>query len=261
MDLELEGTTALVMASTSGLGKAAARTLAAEGANVVCNGRNQQRVDAAVADLTHLPGTVTGVTADLTDPDAIEALVTETARTFDSIDHLITNMSGPRTGPAVEITDDQWQGAYNRLVMSAIRAIRAAVPYLREDGGSIVMMTSRTTREIIEQYALSNALRLALVGLNKTLAKELGPEIRVNAVAPGPFATGRIETLVEESLETGRFDSREVAYEAWAGNIPLERPGEPSELGDLIAYLSSPRASYITGATVPIDGGVTDAPL
>lgn len=261
MDLGLTDETALVTASSSGLGKACARAFAAEGANVVCNGRDPERLDATIDELRGLDGTVTGVTADLTDPDAIDALIAETVDTFGGLDHLVTNIAGPSTAPVLDIDDETWQSTYDRLFMSALRSVRTAAPHLRSGGGSIVMMTSRTTREIIEEYALSNVFRLALVGLNKTLATELAPEIRVNAVAPGPFETGRIDTLVTESVESGRFDSREAAYDAWAGDIPLGRPGDPSELGDLVAYLASERASYVTGATVPIDGGVTDAPL
>lgn len=261
MDLGLANDTALVTASSSGLGRACARALANEGANVVCNGRDQDRLDAAVEALEGTPGTVRGVAADLTDPDAIDALVSETVDTFGGLDHLVTNVAGPSTARALDIDDGTWQATYDLLFMSALRSIRTAAPALTEGGGSIVMMTSRTTREIIEEYALSNVFRLALVGLNKTLAKELAPAVRVNAVAPGPFETGRIGTLVAESVESGRFESREAAYEAWAGDVPLGRPGEPSELGDLVAYLASERASYVTGATVPIDGGVTDAPL
>jgi 3-oxoacyl-[acyl-carrier protein] reductase len=261
MDLELDDGTALVTASSSGLGKACARALASEGASVVCNGRDPDRLEDAVAELDGLKGSVTGVTADLTDPDAIDALVSETASTFGGLDHLVTNIAGPSMAPALDVDDETWHGAYERVFLSALRTIRAAAPLLRDGGGSIVMMTSRTTREVIEKYALSNVFRLALVGLNKTLAKELAPSIRVNAIAPGPFETGRIETLVEESLEQGQFDSRAAAREAWAEDVPLGRPGEPSELGDLVAYLASDRASYVTGATIPIDGGATDMPL
>ena len=261
MDLRLDGKTALVSASSSGLGKACVRSFADEGANVVCNGRDADQLEAMVAEFDDSNGDVVGVTADLTDPEAIDALVSETIDTFGGLDHLVTNIGGPSPASALDIDSEAWDEAYDRLFMSALRLIQRTATELKDGGGSIVMMTSRTTREIIEGYALSNVFRLALVGLNKTLSKELAPEIRVNAVAPGPFETGRIEALASESTEQGRFETREEAYEACGGNIPLGRPGEPSELGDLVTYLASGRASYITGATVPIDGGVTDAPL
>jgi 3-oxoacyl-[acyl-carrier protein] reductase len=261
MDLGIDGNTALVTASSSGFGLACARALAREGANVVCNGRDPDRLDAAVAELAELDGDVVGITADLTEPDDVSALVDGTVDAFGGLDHLVTNIAGPASKPFEEIADEEWLSTYELLVLSVVRTSRAAAPHLADGGGSIVSITSRTVREALENYGLSNAVRLAVVGLDKTLSLEFAPEVRVNAVAPGPFETGRIETLVEQSLDHGEYDSREAAYEAWAGDVPLGRPGDPAELGDLVAFLSSPRASYITGATIPIDGGVTRAPL
>jgi NAD(P)-dependent dehydrogenase (short-subunit alcohol dehydrogenase family) len=261
MDLELDGNVALVTGSSRGLGKACARTLAAEGASVVCNGRDEEQLAATVADLDGLDGDVVGVSADLTDADAVAALVDETVATFGGLDHVVTSVGGPATRPFLDLGDDDWLRSYELLVLSVVRVVRAAAPHLQDGGGSVVSITSRTVRETIAEYGLSNAHRLAIVGLNATLARELAPEVRVNNVAPGPFATGRIDQLVEESLATGAYDSREAAREAWVGGVPLGRPGDPAELGDLVAFLLSSRASYVTGETVSIDGGVTQAPL
>jgi 3-oxoacyl-[acyl-carrier protein] reductase len=262
MDLRLADDVALVTGSSSGFGEACARSLAQEGANVVCNGRDEDRLAATVADLDAAgPGEVVGVAADLTDPDAIRALVDETVATFGGLDRLVTNVGGPATRPFLDIDDEAWLDAFQRLFMSVVRTVRAAAPHLREGGGSVVSITSRTVRETIPDYGLSNALRLAIVGLDATLARELAPDVRVNAVAPGPFETGRIDELVAESVANGTYESEAAAREAWAGDVPLDRPGDPAELGDLVAFLLSPRAGYVTGETVSIDGGVTRTPL
>ena len=139
--------------------------------------------------------------------------------------------------------------------MSVVRVTRAAYPHLAEgEAGSIVNITSRSVREVIDDLVLSNAVRRAVIGLMQTQAREFAPEVRVNAVLPGAHETPRIAELIEAAVERGEYDSYEAGLADWA-DAPLERVGQPEELGDVVAYLSSARSSYVTGTALPVDGG------
>ncbi|MFY4811277.1 SDR family oxidoreductase [Haloarcula sp. AONF1] len=258
MDLELDGNAALCTAATSGLGLASAEALAADGANVAVCGRTPEHVDEARDRLESIgdgDGDVLAVEADITDPDQIEALVEETVDSFGGLDHVVTSAGGPAPGPFMETTEREWYSAYDLLVMSVVWTTRAAYPYLRDsEAGTIVNITSRSVREVIDDLVLSNAVRRAVIGLMKTQASEFAPEVRVNAVLPGAHETPRIEELVEAAVERGEYDSYEDGIESWA-DAPLQRVGQPEELGDVVAFLSSARSSYVTGTALPVDGG------
>jgi NAD(P)-dependent dehydrogenase (short-subunit alcohol dehydrogenase family) len=257
MDLQVEGNAALVTASSSGLGYASAEALAREGADVAICGRDADRLDDAAADLRAVAdGDVLAVQTDITERDEVEALVAETADTFGGIDHLVTSAGGPRSGPFLDMDDDDWYGAYDLLVMSVVWATRAAHDHLAAgEAGSIVNVTSRSVAEVIDGLVLSNSVRRAVIGLMKTQAREFAPDIRVNAVLPGSHETSRIEELIEQGVERGEFDDYEEGREAWGSDVPLGRIGDPAAFGDAVAWLASPRASYLTGTAVPIDGG------
>lgn len=263
MSLQLDGNVALVTASSSGLGKASAAVFAREGANVVVNGRDEDRLDEAVSALDSLgDGRVVGVAGDLTDPADVDHLVTSTLETFGGLDHLVTSAGGPPSGPFLELDDDDWYEAFDLLVMSVVRLVRAAADPLRaDDGGTIVTITSRSVKEAIDSLVLSNAVRMGVIGLEKTLSKELAPDVRANAVLPGPHETPRIREIVEQAVDRGDVDSYEAGLDAHASDIPLERIGDPMELGEVVAFLSSPRSSYLTGVAVPIDGGMSASNL
>ncbi len=257
MSLDFDGQVALVTASSSGLGRASAESLAEGNAHVVMNGRDPEQLNEAVESVDELgSGEVIGVTADLTDKADIESLVSQTVDEFGTIDHLVTSAGGPPSGPFMEMEDDDWYQAFDLLVMSVVRLVRESAEHLQAgDGGTVVNITSRSVKEAIDSLVLSNSVRMSVIGLEKTLSKELAPEVRVNAVLPGPHETSRIEDLINQGVERGEYDSYEDGLEARGDGIPLGRIGEPRELGDTVAFLSSDHSSYINGVAIPIDGG------
>ena len=263
MDLQIEGNAALVTASSSGLGKASAKALASEGVDVVLNGRDEDRLaDAKEAVEAVATGGVVTQPGDLTEPSDIEAMVERTVEEFGSLDHLVTSAGGPPSGSFLDTDDDDWYEAYDLLVMSAVRLAREAQPHLAagDETGTIVNITSRSVKEAIDDLVLSNSVRMGVIGLEKTLSKEFAPDIRANAVLPGPHETSRIQDLVEAAVERGDYDTYEEGLDNWAGN-PLERIGDPMELGNTVAFLSSPKSGFINGTAITIDGGTTGANL
>ena len=257
MDLDIEGNAALVTASSSGLGKASATALAREGVNVVLNGRDEERLDDAAEEVRETAtGDVATRVGDLTDREAVEGLVEHTVSEFGGLDHLVISSGGPTRLRFGETTDEDWYQAYDLLVMSVVRAVRAAEPHLREgDGGTIVNITSRVVKEATPTNVLSSSVRMAVIGLEKTLTEEFGPDIRANAVLPGAHRTPRITDGAEAAVERGEYDSLEDALAERGEGVPLGRIGDPMELGNTVAFLSSPLSGYINGQSIVIDGG------
>ena len=259
MDLGLDSDTALCTAASSGLGYASAAALAREGANVAICGYTPEHVERAERQLRELSDDagVLAVEADITDPDELTAFVETTVDEFGGLDRVVTSAGGPPSGPFRETDDRDWYQAYDMLVMSVVWTLRAARPHLIESGGSIVAITSRTVREVADGLVLSNSVRRGVIGLIKTVAREFAPGVRANAVLPGAHETGRIEELIEAAVERGEVPDYEAGYEDWAADVPLDRIGEPGELGDIVAFLASDRASFVNGAALPVDGGST----
>ena len=257
MDLGIDGDAALVTAGTAGLGLASAEALARAGCDVAVCGRDEERLADAERRLESAgDGAVLGVSADITEGEEIEGFVGDAVRSFGGLDHVVTSAGGPPSGSFLDTDDDDWYRAYDLLVMSVVRTVRAAHPTLAEDGGgTVVCITSRSVREVIDELVLSNAVRRGVIGLMKTLSREFAPEVRANAVLPGAHETGRIEELVEDAVERGDAESYEAGLADWADGIPLERVGDPTELGETVAWLSSERSSYVSGTAVPVDGG------
>ncbi|RQG93385.1 SDR family oxidoreductase [Natrarchaeobius chitinivorans] len=262
MDLGIDGNAALVTASSSGLGKAAATALAREGANVVVNGRDEDRLAAAKADIEKVAtGEVLALQGDITEADDVERLVETTVDEFGGLDHLVTSAGGPPSGPFLETDDEDWYDAYDLLVMSVVRLAREAEPHLREgDGGSIVTITSLSVKEAVDSLVLSNSVRMGVIGLEKTISREFAPDVRANAVLPGSHETSRISELVDQAVDRGEYDSYEAGLEDWVDN-PLGRIGDPMELGNTVAFLCSPAAGFVNGESVVVDGGAAGSNL
>ncbi|WP_436348522.1 SDR family oxidoreductase [Natronorubrum sp. FCH18a] len=261
MDLDIRGNAALITASSSGLGKVSAKALAREGVDVVINGRDEKRLEDAATEIEAVAtGTVITQPGDLTDADDVETLVERTVSEFGRLDHLVTSAGGPpRMGP-LDATEEDWYDTFDLLVMSVVRLVQHAEPHLAADsGGTITNITSRSVKRANPGNVLSSSIRMAVVGFEKTLSRELAPEIRANAVLPGSHETPRVTESLERSVEDGTYDRMENALADKTSSIPVDRLGDPMETGDLVAYLSSPRSGFINGQAIVVDGGSMDS--
>ena len=259
MDLGLKDKVALVAASSKGLGYGVARHLAAEGARVSLCSRSADAVQAAADALASETGADTLASAcDVRNPADIQAWVDKTAAAWGSIDCLLVNAGGPPAKTVKEMDDADWQAAFELTLLSSVRMIAATLPQMT-NGGSILTVTSGSVREPIPRLALSTVMRAGVAGLVKTLADELADDgIRVNNLVPGRIDTDRVAQLDANTSEKLGISMDEVKRRALAG-IPLGRYGTIDDFGRAGAFLLSPAASYITGATLRVDGGAARA--
>ena len=258
MKLNLEGKLALVAASSKGLGFACADALAGEGAKITICARGEKALAQAVAKLTsNHPGVrVASQQADLGTLEGVNKVVTRAVGKHGRIDVLVTNVGGPPRGPFSAFDDDAWASAVEVTIMPVVRLIRACLPHM-PDGSAIVNIQSSAVKEPIPDLLLSNTLRPAVLGMSKTLSRELGKRnIRINTVAPGSFDTDRIHMLIRKRAEENGISEAEEEKNL-AARAALGRIGKPSELGSLVAFLASDAAGYITGQTIFCDGGMT----
>lgn len=257
----LAGRVALVTAASRGLGRAAAEALAARGAHIALCARRKDEAVATAAEIAGRYGVqALGLAADVSKAPDIDRLIEAVQEHFGRLDILVTNAGGPPAGTFIELAETDWETAFQLTLMSVVRLVRAALPELRRsDAAAIVNITSSSVRQPIPGLVLSNTFRPAVVGLAKSLAEELGPlGIRVNNVAPGRIDTERVRQL-DERRAAAQSQSVDEFRAHFSRNIPLGRYGRPEELGEAVAFLASPAASYITGATILVDGGLVRA--
>ncbi|MFB5674800.1 SDR family oxidoreductase [Paenibacillus terreus] len=260
MDLHLTNRKALVAASSSGLGKAIAAQLVAEGADVMLVSRNESKLAEAREELAKLGGgRVEYTVADVKDKGDVEKLLQRTGELFGRIDILVCNSGGPPAGKFEELTDEDWEHAFHLNLLSYVRMIRGALPYMKELGGHIVNMTSTSIKQPIPGLVLSNTFRTGVAGLTKTLSQELAPYgILINTVAPGRIETDRIVQLDSKKAEQQGVPLEQIQERSQA-EIPLGRYGTPEEFAKAVVFLLSGANTYLTGTTLVVDGGLVQA--
>ena len=249
MELGLAGKNVLVMAGSQGIGLASALGFHAEGAHVTIAARGRAALDAAAA----LMSGCTAIQADVSVPADIDRIIAAAG----AIDVLINNAGGPPPGSYDALSDDDWQQAIELTLLSAVRATRAVLPHMRaQRWGRIINISSVGVKQPVPGLSLSNSVRMAVLGWSKTLASQIGPDnVTVNTVCPGLTRTGRVKTLVDkQSAESGK--SVEEISAAMALQIPLRRIGEAEEIANMVVFLASEAANYVTGAAIQVDGGI-----
>lgn len=258
MDLDLKSRVALVAASSQGIGKAVALGLAREGARLALCARTEATLVATAEDIRRETGAEVLTRAlDLRDDAAVRALVSDTVQRFGTVDICVANAGGPPSKSFADTTAADWQAAANLNLMSTVYLAQETLPIMQQQRwGRFIAITSVSVKQPIDGLVLSNAVRSGVSGLVKSLANEYGPyNVLVNNVCPGFTATARLLDLAgtlarREGVAAEEIESR------WTGQIPLRRLGQPEELANLVVFLASERASYITGVSIAVDGGI-----
>ncbi len=256
MELGLSGKVAVVTAGSKGIGFAVAEEFAKEGMKIVLNSRSEENLDKAREKLSRYGVEIVTVPGDLKDPKTTEKIHDECIGNFGKADVLFINSGGPRPGGFFDVTEKDWRDSFELNFLSAQRLVRLFAPGMMErKWGRIIFLTSISVRNPIPNLILSNAVRMAVTGMMKTLSRELAPHgITVNAVAPGYTLTDRVKQLLEDRAKREGRSYEEVLKDL-SREIPIGRPADPSEIAAVVAFLASERASFLTGQTIVVDGG------
>ena len=261
MDLGLKGKVALVGGSSKGIGRAVATALAAEGCKVTICARDSATLTAtAQAIRQETMAQVLPFVCDMAIYEDIKRVVAETAKAFGQLDIVVNNAGGPPSGAFDDFAEDAWQQAIDQNLLSAVRTIREALPHLRRSGsGRIINITSVSVKQPIDRLVLSNTTRLGVVGMAKTVSREVAQEgITVNNICPGNIATERLVSLIEERAQRQGITLAQ-AMELEEARLPMGFLGAPEDVASLVVFLASAKARYLTGATIQVDGGSTTA--
>jgi 3-oxoacyl-[acyl-carrier protein] reductase len=261
MELGLKGKRAIVMAASRGLGYASALGLAREGCKLVVCSRDQARIDAAAAAIRKETGAdVMALEADVSSASEASRLVDAAVSAYGGLEIVVHNAGGPPAGETLQMSDEQWQKAFEQNMLSFTRIVGAAAPEMRKAGyGRVITIASSSIKQPIPNLALSNALRAGVWGIAKTLSRELASQgILVNVIAPGRIDTERIAELDQANAQKNGKSIEDVR-KASIGGIPLGRLGRPEELANLVVFLASEAGSYITGQAITVDGAAGTA--
>lgn len=258
MDTGLKNKVVIVCGASQGIGRATAQAFAAEGANVILCARTEKTLQTAAAAIKSATGAeVTSYVTDVSSPDAVTELVQAVVKKFSRVDVCVANAGGPPPRSFFNASNDDWRKAIEMNFMSVVYLAREVLPHMQKHKwGRFITITSTSVRQPVPDLLLSNSIRPAVVGLMKSLTQEFGPHgITFNNVGPGYTSTERLSELAGSRARAAGVAEKDI-YERWSNDVPLRRLGKPEEIADAIVWLASERASYITGQTILVDGGI-----